>query len=245
MSKSQIICFGGGKDSLALLHLMRDSLDDTLVVFGDTGAIYPHMREFVHETCVALGVELKVVQPEHSVLDWIKAMGAPADMVPVDYTEEMQSMLRFRKQPLIQSRMLCCSVNLWTPVHRFIESTGIKRVYRGAKACDDKRGIGPRTSIGDIVIEAPLWDWDDAKVFNFLQVCDATLPEHYAKVNTSFDCYCCSAYLTDAGASGRIAYTKKHYPDLYPVLEQNIESVSEAITETLVDTCNTLKIGHP
>jgi 3'-phosphoadenosine 5'-phosphosulfate sulfotransferase (PAPS reductase)/FAD synthetase len=242
MSKKQIILFGGGKDSLALLYYMYPMLDDTLVVFGDTGAIYPHMRRFVVETCKALEVELKVVYPPHGdAIAWIKKFGAPADVVPIDYTKDMQPMLRFRKQPIVQSRMLCCSANLWTPVQKFILKSGIKQVYRGSKACDEKRGLGPKTSFADVVVDSPLWDWTDEQVFAFLKECDVSLPEHYKKVNTSFDCFCCSAYLNDKGAADRIRYTKEHYPNFYPVLEENLSTVGQALKESLTEIGEALR----
>ena len=223
--------FSGGKDSLAVLHLMRGRFDsDTTVYFGDTGIAYPHIARFVAATCAAFGLRLKVVKPTVSALAFHAKQGLPADIVPVECSAEMQPYLSSRREPLLQSGLSCCSALLWRPLQEALLADGVRVVYRGSKKCDGQVGVADGfVDAHGIIYRSPLWDWSEKDVFDYLKAAGAELPAHYAQVNSSFDCYACTAWLNHTGVADRLAWTREAYPELWPEIETRLRRVREAL----------------
>ena len=74
-----VLAFSAGKDSLVCLELCRSYRDKLKVVRVNTGAMFPHMRDFVVKATEGCNlVELRSDQA-----GWIEQQGFPADLVPV------------------------------------------------------------------------------------------------------------------------------------------------------------------
>ena len=75
--------FSGGKDSLALVHLLRSHWDHLTLYHVDTGDLLPEVREIVD------GVEAMVpsfVRIETQAASWHARFGLPSDLVPTTCT---------------------------------------------------------------------------------------------------------------------------------------------------------------
>lgn len=226
------IQFSGGKDSLAVLYRCRPMLPEATVYFGDTGIVYPHMREFVHETCRKLGANLKVVNPPVDILEFHHTNGLPSDIVPVESSLEMRLCSKHPSPTKLQSSLSCCRKMLWKPIYNAMLEDGVKTVFRGSKASDDHVGV-PDGFVDEngITYKSPLWDWTDDDVFSYLKAEGAELPDHYATVNNSFDCILCSAFLNHKGSADRLEYTKRRYPEYWPELSYRLKAVRQEIDE--------------
>lgn len=66
------VSFSGGKDSTALLDIVRSLYQDVPAVFCDTGLEYPEIKEFVRQQKDCL-----IVRPSISFRDVIKTYGYP------------------------------------------------------------------------------------------------------------------------------------------------------------------------
>lgn len=66
------VSFSGGKDSTALLHLVREIYPDVEAVFCDTGLEYPEIREFVKSVS-----NVTWIKPQKSFKEVIKKVGYP------------------------------------------------------------------------------------------------------------------------------------------------------------------------
>lgn len=220
------IQFSGGKDSLAVLYLMRDSLAGMTVYFGNTGIVYPHMVQFVRDTCKKLGAHLKEVSPGFPIGEFHRRAGLPADIVPVEASSAMQPFISAKRPFLLQSSLTCCAAMLWKPLDDALVADGITDVYRGSKAADGHVGVpdGYKDDRG-ITYHSPIWDWTDADVFAYLKEVGAEMPEHYGEVNNSFDCIFCTAFLNHAGAAARLRWTKDKYPEVWPEIEGRLKIV--------------------
>lgn len=222
--------FSGGKDSLAVLYLLRGELADITVYFGDTGAVYPHVVKFVRDTCEKLGARLKVVAPPVPIREFQATHGLPSDIVPVEASAQMSVYSKTDQPVKIQSIFSCCGAMVWKPLSEAMIADGITTVIRGSKACDQYVGV-PDGHVDErgIVYQSPIWNWSDEDVFQYLKEVGADLPEHYAEVNNSFDCYLCTAFLTHSGAAERLRYTKKHYPKQWKELEMRARVVRHIV----------------
>lgn len=225
--------FSGGKDSLALLHLARPYIDRITVFFGDTGAIYPHVFEFVVETCKELGAKLVIVDPPLNVIDYTNQYGLPSDIVPVNATHDMARWMPVKPKQLIQASLSCCGQMVWRPMMAAIEKAGLNIVLRGSKSTD------PHVTVPDGYVEngteyrSPLWDWTDEDVLSYLK--DKKMPKQYPEIVDSMDCWVCTAHMGGKYAGAKLEFAKKNYPELWPEIERRIRAVRETVrTETAV-----------
>jgi 3'-phosphoadenosine 5'-phosphosulfate sulfotransferase (PAPS reductase)/FAD synthetase len=209
-----ILQFSGGKDSAALMHLMRPHLDRITVYYGDTGAAFPHVRAFVHELCDELGARLVVIGPPMAIRAYHALAGLPSDIVPVEATQEMAPYLADKPEQLLQSYTRCCGAMLWEPMQKAIRESGARTVLRGSKKADARVGVTSGHTEDGIQYLSPLWDWSDEKVLAYLEQAGVTLPAHYATVNDSLDCTICTAHLAHHGAA-KMRFMREHYPELW------------------------------
>lgn len=222
--------FSGGKDSLAVLYLMRDRLSEITVYFGDTGMVYPHMSKFVRDTCEKLGAKLKVITPKTPIGHFQRDFGLPSDIVPVEATAAMQAYSKEKQPVRIQSVLSCCGAMLWQPLADAMREDGVTTIIRGSKQSDGHVGVADGyVDENGVTYSSPIWDWTDDDVFSYLKEVGAELPIHYSEVNNSFDCYACTAFLTHPGAKERLEWTKRNYPSLWPEIEMRLRAVRHVV----------------
>lgn len=223
--------FSGGKDSLALLHLARPYLDKITVFFGDTGAVYPHVVDFVHTTCRDLGAKLVIVKPPVDLFDYHERFGLPSDIVPVEVSPEMMAFKPVKPKQMLQSPMTCCGALLWAPMTRAVNESGLPLVLRGSKACDPHVSVPPGFKDADgREYGSPLWDWSDADVLDYLA--DKEVPDQYNHgIGDSMDCWACTAHMDGKYAKAKLEYARDNYPDLWPVMKERIGRVVKTVAE--------------
>lgn len=217
--------FSGGKDSLAVLYLMRPYWDRLTVYWTDTGDSFPETRELMDQIkrLVPHFERIQGCQPEV-----IKAFGLPSDIVPSNSTP-MGIMLR-PGAPLIQDRYSCCMRSMMIPMHERMVQDGITLIIRGQKNSDRMRAPMKSGYVENgIEYLFPIEDWDDAKVFAYLKEQGVALPRFYEMMSSAPDCMTCSAYWEE----GRGAYLKKYHPEQYQEYQRRLNTISEATAEAI------------
>jgi 3'-phosphoadenosine 5'-phosphosulfate sulfotransferase (PAPS reductase)/FAD synthetase len=187
--------FSGGKDSLACLYLWREKLDETVVLWVNTGDAYPETIEQMQRVreWVPNFHEVRADQPRV-----IEHYGFPSDVVPVLNTPLGQACTR-EPGVRIQSFMDCCARNIWIPMHEAVKALGVTRVVRGQRN-DERRTAPIRSGHVEDGIEYlfPIEDWSEREVYEYLQSVDAPIPDYYQQERTSRDCMHCTAYLDES-----------------------------------------------
>lgn len=224
-----ILQFSGGKDSLATLYLARPWLDRITVMFGDTGNVYPHLLDFVEETCAELGAKLQIVRPEMKIEDYHARFGLPSDIVPAFLMPDIAWILRDKPDQLLQPTMTCCWNMLLAPMQKAVMESDATLVIRGAKAVDTRRGVPPGTVFNGKEFLAPIWNWTDADVYAYLEREGAELCPHYKEAHDSLDCWSCTGHMAYGDPRGKLAYTKKHYPEYWPELQRRLKRVRDTV----------------
>jgi 3'-phosphoadenosine 5'-phosphosulfate sulfotransferase (PAPS reductase)/FAD synthetase len=205
-----ILQFSGGKDSLTVLHLFRDKI--TQVFFANTGFNFPHMLDFIERTCKKYNLPLTHVKAYTDVDTYTKDKGLPVDVVPIGFNPTGA-----------QSVIQCCGKMTWEPMKAYVMTSGIKTVLRGQRKCDQYRSLGAEFLFEGAKYLNPIWEWSDDDVFAYLKENNVEIAAHYKEMNESFDCWNCTGHLSHEGAGRRLEYTKKHYPELWPVLENRLK----------------------
>src|SRR5579859_4708842 len=158
-NEKAVLQLSGGKDSTALIYLSQPFLDRITVFFVDTGSIYPHVVDHVHETCRKLGAKLEVIRPYIPVAEYTEQFGLPSDIVPIETMWEMQSTLQRKAPRTLQSYLTCCGKMLFEPMHQAVLESRVKVVLRGSKKADARFGVPHGHIEHGISYRSPLWDW--------------------------------------------------------------------------------------
>ena len=214
--------FSGGKDSLALVYLLRPHWERLAVYHVDTGDLLPEVREIVDR------VETMVPDFRRIATDargWTARFGLPSDLVPT--TSTPTGIVIGASRLSIVDRFTCCAANLMAPLHRRMIEDGVSLVIRGTKRCDLARlpAESGDTSTG-YELWLPLQEWSHDQVFAYLGTVGAPICRVYEHKVNAPECATCPAWWSE----GRAAYLRKHHPDLYGVYRAKISAVAAEVT---------------
>lgn len=228
--KKAVLQFSGGKDSLAALYLARPWLDEIEVHFGDTGAVFPHIVEFVKRTCESLGANLKIVRPEVGIETYHKEHGLPSDIVPSWATSFMAETMEEKPAVKVQGALVCCSKMLWEPMNAALLESGATLCIRGVKGGDERLGVREERFVnGGIEYMSLVWSWTDGEVLSYLSREGAEIPPQYPEVDDGMDCWLCTGHLRTHYAVSRMKYVSKNYPDLMPELSRRAKALQDVL----------------
>ena len=226
-----VLAYSGGKESAVLLRLCEPYRDRLTVAWVNTGAMFPHMADYVHEATTDFAFE----EIRSDVTAVMRDYGLPAYVVPVEHCPETT---RAPKTPKIQAQPACCLRARNLPLHAYVvERSGATLLLHGQRHGDMGVGRDDPDLItklyGPTPIEAaaPLWEWSRDDVNAFIAREGIALPDHYAEVDDSLECGCCPA-LT-AKDVPRLAYMDRAYPELATQVRQAMGVVGSAATAVL------------
>ncbi|MDB5541901.1 MAG: Bcep22 3 [Devosia sp.] len=210
------LMFSGGKDSLALVYMLRPFWDRLTVYHADAGDLLPETVE------VVAAVEAMVpsfVRLNTDSRAWRRENGLPSDIVPWSCTPFGRAFKEGGRVTLVD-RFACCRASLWEPIFERARADGVTLEIIGTKASDPggdatrmMAGMQPGQStvtVGDIERWFPLNAWSDEEVFSYLRDVGAPIARYYeGGVSKGPECATCSAYWDE----GRAAYLAKHHPE--------------------------------
>jgi len=219
--KNIALQFSGGKDSLALVHLLRPHWDRLTFYHVDTGDLLPEVREIVDSVEAMVP---RFVRIETRPADWQQRFGMPSDLVPSSCTP-LGVKIGMSDQRLID-RFECCAFNIMVPMHEAALKDGCTLVIRGTKRADMKRlpaENGP-TGLGyDLWL--PLLEWSDDDVFAYLREVGAPICRVYENGAQSPECATCPAWWSE----GRSSYLGKYHPELHAAYQAKLALVAAEV----------------
>ncbi len=201
------LSFSGGKDSLAVVYLLRSYLDRITLYHLDTGDLLPEVREIVR---YVEAFAPNFVRIQGDVAGWIAQNGLPTDLLPHSAHVVGQSMGEHGAH--LVPRYMCCHANLMLPLYERMRDDGNTLVIRGTKAVDMAR-LPVRSGETEHGIELwlPLQDWSHDDVFAYLRSVGAPISRIYDHVVNSPECARCSAWWGEKRAS----YLKQYHPEIF------------------------------
>jgi phosphoadenosine phosphosulfate reductase len=220
--------FGGGKDSLACLHLLEECWDGLLVAWLNTGAAFPETIELMERVAGKVPHFLEV---RTDVCTDIEARGWPVDVLPIAHSEPGR-LSTGEKALKLRGWNDCCGANLWRPMHQVMVERRIKTIIRGQRLSEHyKSPVRSGDVIDGIEYVFPLEDWSEAEVFAFLRERGVEIPAYYEELNTSLDCWCCTAFL-DAKAA-QLHYMRKRHPEKHAIVQGKLREIAQATAAAL------------
>ena len=212
------LSFSGGKDSTAVVLLLKRHLPRLTVYNVNTGDLLPEMEEAIERVAAMCPHFVRI---ETRVADWIATHGLPTDLLPYSQDRVGRSMNEHRGRYLV-SRYDCCGVNLMMPLWNRIRADGNSLLIRGTKRADmHTLPVDSGSTHDGVEIWYPLLEWTAADVFDFLEKEKFPLPRLYETMTNAPECARCSAWWTEKRAD----YLKQHYPSLYADYQARLEVV--------------------
>ncbi|WP_295145110.1 hypothetical protein [uncultured Reyranella sp.] len=122
--------FSGGKDSLALLYLLRSHWGRLTVYHADAGDLLPETREIVGAVEAMVPSFVRINTDSRA---WRRANGLPSDIVPWSCTPMGRAFKGGGTVPLVD-RFACCRASIWEPMYERARADGVTLEIIGTHA---------------------------------------------------------------------------------------------------------------
>lgn len=213
------IMFSGGKESLVLAHLAEPFTERVELVWVNTGAMFPHMVEFIR----GYGNRFKLVELHSNLLERFNTEGGPSMIVPVANTRYGCNRSKAKDLLMISDWPSCCATMRSKPAIDYLGENQISLAIHGQRAGDDCiSAFGLHTVTCEVV--ALLWDWSTEDIYTYLRAHRVDLPEQYPEVESSLECWPCTAYPN----AKRLKWMRRRYPEHYQELRRMMQTVYDA-----------------
>jgi 3'-phosphoadenosine 5'-phosphosulfate sulfotransferase (PAPS reductase)/FAD synthetase len=233
--KKIALSWSGGKDSTAVLHMLRHELHRITVFHVDTGDLLPEMRDQVALFGDAIP---NFVRIETNVAAWNIEHGLPTDLLP--HSAHPVGRMMGEHRIMLASRYDCCGANLMMPLYQRVLDDGFTLLIRGTKRADMKLLPAQSGEAPDgVELWYPLLDWSHADVFAYLRGNGIPLPRLYDVMVNAPECARCTAWWRE----GRAAYLAQHYPELARDYQARLKVVAEEIGPSIDALAGELNAG--
>lgn len=203
------VAFSGGKDSSALLHLVRSIAPETPAFFYDSGAETPGTWEIIHQT-----PNVQVIRPLRDIVELARAggmFGAEGGDEPI-FPEEIRYYLI--EEPAARVRAMGYRVTF----------LGLRQEESRAREISLKRRGAIYQRQDGAIIACPLRDWEGADVFAYLFAHDIPISRVYldpAQTDRERERERTGTMLGTINADrGRIQRLRRVYPEVWTWLRQ-------------------------
>lgn len=226
--KKPALQFSGGKDSLALLHLLKPVLDKITVYNLNTGDSCPETVAVIEEAKTWIP---NFVQVQSDVNAWKAANGWPTDLVPA--RAHAIAMLYAMNPFPLSNRFDCCHQNLMVPMHNAALRDGVDLFIRGTKHADTGRVPHEGPVENGACVWLPIRDWSHDDVFTYLRDAGAMgnpIYDHFRAISAP-ECLHCTAWWDD----GKSRYLKARHPEVFREYQQNLRTIASVVSGHLND----------
>jgi 3'-phosphoadenosine 5'-phosphosulfate sulfotransferase (PAPS reductase)/FAD synthetase len=209
-----VVGFSGGKESLVLKHLLQPWADRLEYVWVNTGAMLPHMREFI------LGHGVTEVMSDQG--ERFRRVGLPSRIVPIFNTPLGVMTQSTPERLMLTDWVNCCAALRTQPLINAARIRGLTLYVHGQRLAD---GV-LLTTPGDLESLDALREWSEAQVYEYIQRNEVALPPQYlAGYRDSGECWNCTSELD----VNRFRYLAAEYPQLWARLKPSLQQVYGAV----------------
>lgn len=234
--KGAFLAFSGGRDSVVLEHMLRNT--DVTLLWVNTGQMFPHMRDWVHSFAQRHPL---IELPSDQAAQWSE-FGLPADVLPV--ANAMPGGMH--QEPKLQAWVTCCSMLRAKPIVDHLSAIGEPVILVHGQRHDDRApglglsGAAHMLPAGSDIL-APLAGWSDDRLQEYVDHHALELPEQYPGVD-SLECRNCPAAFHGEMGRRRLGYMAERHPDQLRAVAPMVEVISRASRGALSQTEALLEI---
>ena len=171
----------GGKDSLAVLYLLRADLHRITVYWCNPGDPDPSVMDSI---AWARSISPNFVEVRTDIASFRKQFGYPSSVVPMSSDT----------LPII-SEQICCMHNIMIPLENRVREDKNTLIIRGQKNCDaDKGKLRDGDWFNGVQYHYPIEEWDDDEVMTYLVDNHVPIPKVYEYSSHGIDCLHCTGW---------------------------------------------------
>lgn len=211
--------FSGGRDSLAMLIIMRPYWEHLTVYYLNSGDAYPETKALID---VVKSIVPRFVEVMGRVNEVHQQMGWPSDVLQpgtgfVFARENIEGYV-----PLID-RHNCCYHSVMAPMQGRMKADGITLLMRGQRDDDTtKSHVANGAVIDGIQLVFPIAHWTTADVEKCIADHGIPLPPFYAAgLTSSPDCMRCTAW----NEHGAHKYLAVHHPQVAVEVNERLKKI--------------------
>lgn len=209
-----VLAFSGGEASLICLDLLADHRARIELVWSNSGAALPAMREFV------LSHDVKELRSNQAAL--FTSAGIPARIVPVINSPVGRLVEGIAEGPRITDWPSCCRRLLVQPI---FEHLGQGLLITGQRLGPTHYRVFDEPPQGIELLD-PLRNWTDADVLAYSKAKGLALPSQYDKgYANSIECANCPALVR----ADRFQYLAAHHPESWESTRLNLGLIGAAV----------------
>ncbi|WP_319506247.1 phosphoadenosine phosphosulfate reductase family protein [uncultured Methanolobus sp.] len=206
VNRPATVSYSGGKDSLAVLHLVSECLDDYTLLFADTGIEFPETVQNVHDVAQRYGKPLNMISSGDAFWDSVDSFGPPS----------------------VEVRW-CCKVCKLGPITQIINDnyengclTFIgQRKYESSTRAKSER-VWKNPWVGNQVAAAPIQSWTAMHVWLYIFKNDLLFNPMYENGFDRIGCWLCpSCSLAD------LVRLKETHPEMEKKLNDYLLSYAQ------------------
>ncbi len=200
------VSYSGGKDSLAVLHLVSECLDDYDLLFADTGIEFPETVKNVHDVTQYYGKTLNIISSGDAFWDSFESFGPPS----------------------VEVRW-CCKVCKLGPITQIINENyedgcltfiGQRKYESSARAKSERVWKNPW--VGNQVAAAPIQNWTAMHVWLYIFKNELLFNPMYENGFDRIGCWLCpSCSLAD------LVRLKETHPEMEKKLNDHLLSYAQ------------------
>lgn len=223
------LALSGGKDSLAVLHLLRPFWGRLTVYWTNPGNPFPETLAQMAEIRKLVPHFKEVAGHQHEI---IERDGWPSDVVPQAYTTDGN--LVFGRTPFkVQPRLACCYRSLMAPMYEAMLADGITCCIRGKRREEkDRTGLEDGyVSKEGMRLSFPILEWTEGQVLGFLEAAGVELPEFYAYAKHSLDCMDCTAWWGE----GLSRFLEAKHPAAFNEYRRRVFLIKQAVADQMAE----------
>jgi len=187
-----VVAFSGGKDSLVVLHIVRQYYPQVAVCFNDTGIEYPETKAFIKQ--IAKDWDLNLITTSYykkTFWDCVEQYGFP---------EKTKSHFKDRGK---QYKAKCCYYLKEMPMRLAIRENGWLGMFTGTTAVESQKrmfvahqkGICYHTKHYNLCKINPILWWTQEEVWDFIRKENLPYNRLYDIGARRVGCMPCTAYL--------------------------------------------------
>jgi len=245
------VSFSGGKDSTALLHLVRSVYPSVPALFVDTGLEYPEIKEFVRQTKNVI-----IVRLERCFIDVIKNEGYPVVSKKVarqirdlqnpteknansrrlyltgekmDGTQTKYFKLPEKWKKLINAPFKvserCCNIMKKAPIKKFNKESGLKG-FVGTMASNSHQRTQSYLKTGCNSFKQgksmPLSFWVEQDIWDYIKKFNLPYSKIYDMGEHNTGCMFCMFGCHLEKHPNRFDRMKEHHPEIYNYCMKNL-----------------------